>query len=255
MASSLDTPGTFTRTVRDAALLYSITAGHDTKDATSLEAPVSVDEGIWNKTDLKGIKVGVPAEYFVDGIEAEVKREIENSLKKLEELGATLLPIHLPHTKYGLAVYYVIMPGEVSTNLARYDGIRYGNITGDGNDIAANRAEFFGKEAQRRIMLGSFMLSSEFYDAYYKRANLVRKLIQKDFKDAFEQVDVIVAPTAPTVAWKLGDRVADPLKMYLSDIFTAPSSLAGLPGLTVPCGYAHSEDAEKVELPVGLQIL
>lgn len=255
MASSLDTPGTFTRTVRDAGLLYSITAGHDTKDATSLETPVSIDSDIWNRTNLKGIRVGIPAEYFVDGIEVEVKREIENSLKKLEELGAELVPVNLPHTKYGLAVYYVIMPGEVSTNLARYDGIRFGSISGDGNDIGVNRARFFGKEAQRRIMLGSFMLSSEFYDAYYKRANIVRKLIQKDFKDAFEKVDVIVAPTAPTVAWKLGDRVSDPLKMYLSDVFTAPSSLAGLPGLTVPCGYAHSEDVEKVELPVGLQIL
>ncbi len=255
MASSLDTPGTFTRTVEDAALLYSITAGHDEKDATSLNIPVTIDPNIFTKLDLKWLRIGIPAEYFVDGIDAGVRTEIEKSIETLKSLGAEIINISLPYTQYGLAVYYVLMPWEVSTNLARYDGIRYGNTTGDGHDIAANRWEFFGKEAQRRIMLGAYMLSSESYDIYYRRASMVRELIREDFKKAFEKVDVIVTPTAPTVAWKIGERVSDPLKMYLSDIFTAPSSLAGLPGLTVPCGYALPEDGGTETLPVGLQIL
>jgi len=255
MASSLDTPGTFTRTVEDAAFLYSITAGHDEKDATSLNIPVTVDPAIFTKTDLKGLRIGIPAEYFVDGIDTGVRAEIEKSIETLKSLGAEIIDINLPYTQYGLAVYYVLMPGEVSTNLARYDGIRYGNTTGEGYDIAANRWEFFGKEAQRRIMLGAYMLSSESYDIYYRRASMVRELIREDFKKAFEKVDVIVTPTAPTVAWKIGERVSDPLKMYLSDIFTAPSSLAGLPGLTVPCGYTIPEDGSTESLPVGLQIL
>lgn len=255
MASSLDTPGTFTRTVEDAAFLYEIMAGYDAGDSTSLQEPTAIDPTIWNKKDLKGVKIGVPKEYFIEGIEKGVQKEIDASIAKLRELGAEIREVSLPHTEYGLAVYYIVMPAEVSTNLARYDGIRFGHTHGGGADVAMSRSEGFGKEAQRRIMLGSFVLSSGFYDAYYRRASLVRELIKDDFKKAFEEVDVIVTPTAPSVAWKIGEKVDDPLKMYLSDIFTVNGSLAGLPGLSLPVGYALPEDGGTTELPVGLQIL
>lgn len=201
------------------------------------------------------MKIGVPKEYFIDGIEKGVQKEIDASIAKLRELGAEIREISLPHTEYGLAVYYIVMPAEVSTNLARYDGIRFGHTHGGGSDIAMSRSEGFGKEAQRRIMLGAFVLSSGFYDAYYRRASLVRELIKDDFKKAFEEVDVIVTPTAPSVAWRIGEKVDDPLKMYLSDVFTVNASLAGLPGLSLPVGYTLPEDGGTTELPVGLQIL
>ncbi len=256
MASSLDTPGFFTRTVRDSALLYEISAGKDPLDSTSLDEKVSVDASIWSKTDLRGLKVGIPKEYFIDGIEPGVKAEIEAAIAKARELGAEIREISLPHTEYGLAVYYIVMPAEVSTNLARYDGLRFGHSSDVPADIAKNRSEGFGKEAQRRIMLGSFVLSSGFYDAYYKKASLVRELIKRDFAKAFEEVDVIFTPTAPSVAWKIGEKTDDPLKMYLSDIFTVNASLAGLPGLSLPVGYAKpSDDVSGPDLPVGLQIL
>lgn len=255
MASSLDTPGTFTKTVRDAAFLYEIMAGHDAKDATSLTESVTVDPAIWNAKDLRGVKIGLPKEYFADGIDTGVRAALEKSIDQLRSLGAEIKEVSLPHTALGLAVYYVVMPAEVSTNLARYDGIRFGHKEDGGMDIAKNRSKGFGKEAQRRIMLGSFVLSSGFYDAYYKKASLVRELIRQDFENAYKEVDVIVTPTAPSVAWKIGEKTDDPLKMYLSDIFTVNGSLAGLPGLSLPIGYAASEDSEKKELPVGLQIL
>lgn len=192
MASSLDCPGTFTKTVRDSAYLYEITAGQDSKDSTSRPEPVKVDESIWNKTDLKGIKVGVPKEYFREGLDAGVRIEIEKAIDKLKELGAEIREVTLPNSEYGLAVYYIIMAAEASTNLSRYDGVRFGHIEGDGADIAKNRAAGFGPEPTRRIMLGSFVLSSGFYDAYYKKASLVRELIRNDFKAAFADVDVIV---------------------------------------------------------------
>ncbi|MDD5376937.1 MAG: Asp-tRNA(Asn)/Glu-tRNA(Gln) amidotransferase subunit GatA [Candidatus Gracilibacteria bacterium] len=255
MASSLDTPGTFTRTVEDAAFLYEIMAGYDAGDSTSLQEPTAINPAIWNRKDLKGMKIGVPKEYFIDGIEKGVQKEIDGAIARLRELGAEIIEVSLPHTEYGLAVYYIVMPAEVSTNLARYDGIRFGHTHGGGADIAMSRSEGFGKEAQRRIMLGSFVLSSGFYDAYYRRASLVRELIKDDFKKAFEEVDIIVTPTAPSVAWKIGEKVDDPLKMYLSDIFTVNGSLAGLPGLSLPVGYALPEDGGTIELPVGIQIL
>ncbi len=255
MASSLDTPGTFTRTVEDAAWLYETMAWKDAHDATSLDHPVTIDPSIWNRTDLTWVRIGIPKEYFIDGIEAGVRKEIDASIDALRSLGAEIIEVSLPHTEYGLAVYYIVMPAEVSTNLARYDGIRFGHIEGVGSDITKNRTGGFGKEAQRRIMLGSFVLSSGFYDAYYKKATGVRELIRDDFKKAFESVDVIVTPTAPSVAWKIGEKTDDPLKMYLSDIFTVNGSLAWLPGLTVPVGYALPEDGGENELPVGLQIL
>lgn len=255
MASSLDTPGTFTRTVEDAAFLYEIMAGYDAGDSTSLNEPVSINPAIWDKKDLKGMKIGIPKEYFIEGIEPGVKSEIDKAIDRLKSLGAEIQEVNLPHTEYGLGVYYIVMPAEVSTNLARYDGIRYGHSHDTGMDIALNRSEGFGKEAQRRIMLGSFVLSSGFYDAYYRKASLVRELIRDDFRKAFESVDIIVTPTAPSVAWKVGEKSDDPLKMYLSDIFTVNGSLAGLPGLSLPVGYALPEDGGTTELPVGLQIL
>lgn len=257
MASSLDCPGTFTRNVRDAADLFEITAGQDPHDSTSLETPVAIDPKIWDKQDLKGVKVGVPKEYFRDGLDTGVRNEVEAAIQKMKELGAEILPITLPNSEYGLAVYYVVMAAEASTNLSRYDGIRFGHISGDGSDISKNRAEGFGPEPTRRIMLGSFVLSSGFYDAYYKKASLVRELIRNDFIRAFEEVDIIVGPVVPTVAWKIGEKVSDPLKMYLADIYTVPPSLAGIPGLSLPVGYAKPEDGsgDDVELPVGLHML
>jgi len=257
MASSLDCPGTFTRTVRDAATLYEVTAGNDPMDSTSLTDPVSVDASIWDKKDLRGIRVGVPREYFREGLDAGVREQVEKAIVKMKSLGAEIVELTLPNSEYGLAVYYIVMAAEASTNLSRYDGIRFGHISGDGADIAKNRSEGFGPEPTRRIMLGSFVLSSGFYDAYYKRASLVRELIRDDFRQAFEKVDVIVGPVVPTVAWKIGEKVEDPLKMYLADIYTVPPSLAGIPGLSLPIGFTQPEDGsgDNVELPVGLHML
>lgn len=179
-----------------------------------------------------------------------MRREIDAAISKLKELGAEIREISLPNTDYGLAVYYIVMPAEVSTNLSRYDGIRFGHSHPGPLDIAVNRSEGFGREAQRRIMLGSFVLSSGFYDAYYRKASLVRELIRDDFTRAFQEVDIIVTPVAPSVAWKVGEKSDDPLKMYLEDIFTVPGSLAGLPGISLPVGYALPEDGGTVELPV-----
>lgn len=255
MASSLDTPGYFTRTVRDAALLYEATAGHDPRDATSLAEPVTVDQSIWDKRDLRGVKVGIPKEYFIDGLNAGVRREIEDAIATLKNLWAEIVDISLPHTSYGVSAYYIICPAEVASNLARFDGIRYGTIAGAGGDIADNRSVGLGSEVQRRSMVGSYVLSSGFYDAYYKKASAVRELIRDDFRKAYEQVDVIVTPTAPTVAWKIGAKGDDPLALYLEDVFTIPASLAGLPGLVIPAGYASPEDDPSTLLPVGVQIL
>lgn len=254
-ASSLDTPGTLTKTVEDAGLLFEIMGGYDPKESTSINEPLSINPSIWSRTDLKGIRIGMPKEYFIDGIDAGVRREIDQAIAKLRELGADIREVSLPNTQYALPAYYIIVPAEASTNLARYDGIRFGHTHGGGGDIALSRSEGFGHEEQKRIMLGTFVLSSGFYDAYYRRASLVRELIKDDFKKAFSEVDVLVTPVSPTVAWKMGEKRDDPLKEYLSDIFTTASSLAGLPGLSLPVGYALPEDGGTVELPVGLQIL
>ena len=177
------------------------------------------------------------------------------AIDALRSLGAEIVDISLPHTEYWISVYYVICPAEVASNMARYDGIRYGHIASGGHDIAANREEWLGKEVKRRSMVGSFVLSSGFYDAYYKKASAVRELIRDDFRKAYEIVDVIITPTAPTVAWKTGEKWDDPLSLYLEDVFTVPASLAGIPGLTVPVGFASPSDDTTIELPVGLQIL
>jgi aspartyl-tRNA(Asn)/glutamyl-tRNA(Gln) amidotransferase subunit A len=254
-ASSLDCPGYLTRTVRDAAMLYEITAWYDPHDATSLTEEVVIDQNIWTKKDLTWIRVGVPAEYFIDGIDAGVRREIEAAIDTLKSLGAEIVPVSLPHTSAAISVYYIINPAEVASNLARYDGIRYGHKGEWAHDIRINRSEGLGNEPKRRSMVGSFVLSSGFYDAYYKKASAVRELIRNDFRQAFEQVDVIVTPTAPTVAWKIGEKGDDPLSLYLEDVFTVPASLAWLPGLVVPVGFASPADDASVELPVWLQIL
>ncbi len=255
MASSLDTPGYFTRTVRDAALLYTTTAGYDPRDATSLTEAVRIDPAIWDKTDLKGVRVGIAREYSIEGIDPGVQKTIESAIEKIRELWAEVIEVSLPHTEYGVSAYYTICPAEVASNMARYDGIRFGKLTGTGGDIVENRSEWLGAEIQRRSLIGSYVLSSGFYDAYYKKATAVRELIRQDFSSAFTQVDVIVTPTAPTVAWKIGEKGNDPLALYLEDVFTIPASLAGIPGLTIPVGFASPKDDLTIELPVGLQIL
>lgn len=255
-ASSLDTPGTLTKTVEDAGFLYEIMSGHDPLDSTSLSEENAINPDIWNKKDLKWMKIGVPKEYFIDGIEPWVRREIENAIAKLSSLGAEIVEVSLPHTKYALSVYYITIFAESSTNLARYDGIRFGHSHDTGMNIALYRSEGFGPETQRRIMLGSFVLSSGFYDAYYKKASLVRELIREDFDEVFKKVDVIVSPVSPEVAWKMwGEKTENPLKMYLADIFTISMALAGVPAMSVPCGFAKPEDGENIELPVWLQII
>ena len=254
-ASSLDTPGYLTKTVRDSAFLYEITAWYDSHDATSLQEEVVLDPKIWEKKNLEWVKIGIPKEYFIDGIESWVRKEIESAIEKAKELGAEIIDISLPHTSYGISAYYIINPAEVASNLARYDGIRYGHKAEGGFDIAANRSEWLGPESQRRSLVGSYVLSSGFYDAYYKKASSVRELIRNDFHAAFQKVDVILTPTAPTVAWKIGQKWDDPLALYLEDVFTVPASLAGIPGLTIPVGYASPKDDETIDLPVGIQIL
>ncbi len=254
-ASSLDTPGYLTKTVRDAAHLYEITAGRDEHDATSLSESVVLDPHIWERKDLRWVKIGIPREYFIEGIDPSVRLTIDASVEQLRILGAEIIDISLPHTSYGISAYYIINPAEVASNLARYDGIRYGYVAPGPHNISQNRTEWLGSEAERRSLVGSFVLSSGFYDAYYGKATRVRELIRQDFAQAFTLVDVIVTPTAPTVAWKIGEKGDDPLALYLEDVFTVPASLAGIPGLVVPVGFASPKDDDSIELPVGLQIL
>ncbi len=236
MASSLDSIGHFTKTVEDNALYLQITAGKDPMDATT--PPVAVPDYTQNISQgVKGLKIGVPKEYFVEGLDPKVKEIIEKALKWYESAGAELVDVSLPHTSYAIEVYYIIQTAEVSSNLARYDGIRYGNDR-----------SFFGDEAKRRIMLGTYVLSAGYYDAYYKKAMQVRTLLKRDFEEAFKKVDVMITPASPTLPWKLGEKTDDPLSMYLSDVFTVHANLVGVPGLSVPAGFVET-------LPVGMQIL
>ncbi|MFA6228528.1 MAG: Asp-tRNA(Asn)/Glu-tRNA(Gln) amidotransferase subunit GatA [Patescibacteria group bacterium] len=250
MTSSLDTIGPFGKNVEDIALIMKYLAGRDEKDSTTPN--ISVDnypEEI--KKNIKGLKIGLPKEYFVEGMDVGVRDRVLEAAKKLEELGAEVIDISLPHTDLAVAAYYIICPSEVSSNMARYDGIRYGlsKQSGDLLDIYINtRAEGFGSEVKRRIMIGTYALSAGYYDAYYKKAMQIRTLVCEDFDQAFEQVDVILTPVAPTPAFKLGENINDPLKMYLADVFTIPASLAGICGLTIPAGLADN-------LPVGIQLL
>ena len=249
-ASSLDQVGSFGRTVADCTALFQVTAGYDERDSTSLNTPVPDYEAALTG-DIRGLRVGVPQEYFIEGMEAEVETAVRTAITKLEDLGAEIIPISLPHTRYALPVYYLIAPAEASANLARYDGVRYGPRL-EGADVIESvkkTRSLFGSEATRRIMLGTYALSAGYYDQYYGRALRVRTLIKNDFQTAFEQVDVIAAATSPTTAFKIGEKADDPLSMYLADVFTLPLNLSASCGLSVPCGF------DSQGLPIGLQLI
>ena len=249
-ASSLDQIGPFARTVEDAAMMLQAISGKDPMDSTSVPAPVP-DYISSFPEDLKGIRIGVAPEYTVEGMEPGVDEATRAAIAKLQELGAEIVEVSLPHTEYALATYYITAPAEASANLARYDGVRYGNRI-EGDDLMdmylKTRGAGFGPEVKRRIMLGTYALSSGYYDAYYVKAQKVRTLIKQDFDAAFEKVDAIVAPTSPTVAFPSGSRTSDPYQMYLADVFTIPANMAGIPGISVPAGFSEG-------LPVGLQFL
>ena len=256
-ASSLDQIGPLATNVKDCALLLEIISGYDNLDSTSVDIPVEKYSENLNK-EIKGLRLGLPKEYFIEGIQKEVKESVESAAKVLENLGCIIEEVSLPHTEYAVSVYYIIAPSEASANLERYDGVKYG-YRASGTDNAGDtelirmykktRGEGFGPEVKRRIMLGTYALSAGYYDAYYGKAQKVRTLIKKDFDEVFKRVDAIITPTAPSTAFKIGEKIDDPLQMYLSDVFTIPCNLAGLPGLSVPCGF--SSDG----LPIGLQIL
>ena len=256
MASSLDQVGPITKTVEDAAIVLSQIAGPDKKDSTTVPVAVPDYQAAIQK-DIKGLRIGVPQEFFIDGMDPDVEKAVRAAIKKLEDLGAKVSEVSLPHSAYGLAVYYIIMPSELSSNLARYDGIRYGSPA-PAKDLLEyylnTRAQGFGAEIRRRVMLGTYALSAGYYDAYYLKAQKVRTLIKRDFEKVFEQVDCLVTPTTPTAAFKLGEKVEDPLTMYLNDIFTVTANIAGIPGLSVPCGFIKPADGDK-ELPVAFQVL
>jgi aspartyl-tRNA(Asn)/glutamyl-tRNA(Gln) amidotransferase subunit A len=257
MASSLDQIGPITKTVEDAEILFDAIKGKDEKDSTSVERKNSefrapnLKQGSNSKFRIHRCAIGIPKEYFIEGMDSAAEKMVKNAIKTAEELGANIEEISLPHTKYALAVYYIIMPSEVSANLARYDGIKYGASL-EASDLfgvyLATRGKKFGEEVKRRIMLGTYTLSAGYYDAYYVRAQKVRTLIQQDFQNAFQKVDFILTPTTPTPAFDLGAKLTDPLTMYLSDIFTIGVNLAGLPALSLPVGKVNN-------LPVGLQII
>jgi len=251
-ASSLDRIGPFAANVRDAAAVLQVIAGHDPCDATSSTEPVpdytaNIDAGV------KGLRLGVPAEYFAEGLDPEVRRPIEAAIEQLRAAGADIKPISLPHTRYAVPTYYVIATAEASANLARFDGVRYGYRAPNSNTLSAmyrqSREGGFGPEVKRRILLGTYVLSAGYYDAYYRKAQQVRRLLTNDFLAAFNQVDAILTPTAPTPAFKLGEKVDDPMSMYLADIYTVTASLAGICGISVPCGQSSDN------LPIGMQIL
>ncbi len=250
LASSLDQVGPFARDVRDAALLLGAVAGHDRRDATCIQAPVP-DYGAELSKGVAGLTLGLPDEYFIDGMDPDVERAVRAAIEVLKELGARLERVSLPTTKHSLAAYYVILPAEASSNLARYDGVKFG-LRVPGRDLvemeSRTRAAGFGAEVKRRIMLGTYALSAGYYDAYYGKAQSVRTLVRREFAAAFARVDLIVAPTTPNVAFKHGEK-EDPLSMYLNDVFTIPGNLAGIPGISVPCGFSVTG------LPIGLQVL
>ena len=261
-ASSLDQIGVFTRTAADAALLLGAIAGHDPNDGTSMPTPVPDYFAELARGDpstrfasgqvLKGLRVGLPKEYFISGVQAEVSAAVNEAVKVLQSMGAEVREVSLPHTGVALSTYYIIAPAEASANLARFDGVRYGaRKTGDGmwDEYRRTRGSGFGPEVKRRIMLGTYALSAGYYDAYYLQAQKVRTLIKGDFDKAFETVDVLACPTAPTTAFKIGEKADDPLAMYLADIFTLPGNLAGVTGISVNCGFDQSN------LPIGLQLL
>jgi aspartyl-tRNA(Asn)/glutamyl-tRNA(Gln) amidotransferase subunit A len=251
-ASSLDHIGPLTKTVKDAATVLQTIAGRDPMDSTSADVPVP-DYVAELEKPVRGLKIGVPREYFSEGLDAEVRNAVEAAIQKLAQLGCEVVPISLPHTKYAVPTYYVVATAEASSNLARFDGVRYGYRASDAKTLAEmyrrTRDQGFGAEVKRRIMLGTYVLSAGYYEAYYLKAQKVRTLLARDFENAFKRVDAIVTPTCPTAAFKLGEKVDDPLAMYLADIYTVTANLVGIPGISVPCGET------KEKLPIGLQIL
>jgi aspartyl-tRNA(Asn)/glutamyl-tRNA(Gln) amidotransferase subunit A len=256
-ASSLDQIGPFTRSVRDAALVFEAIAGHDQRDSTSAEIAVpSIAESLGG--DLKGLRVGVPREYFVEGMDEAVREAVEGAIQQMASLGAEIdTEVTLPSTDLGVAVYYIIAPSEASSNLARYDGVKYGYSHQDGAGMWENmertRQLGFGEEVKRRIMVGTYALSAGYYDAYYLKAQQIRTLIRREFDAAFGKYDVLVTPVSPTRAFKIGEKTDDPLLMYLNDVCTIPVNIAGLPGISLPCGFATAPDGAR--LPIGVQIL
>ena len=254
-ASSLDQIGPIARTTRDCAEILNAISGKDPHDSTSLDLPAE-DFTSQLGRDLKGVKIGIPREYFVDGMDKRVRAKVEAAIRQCEHLGAELVEVSLPHTSYAVGVYYIIATAEASANLARFDGVRYGHRAQNPKDLLdhymRSREEGFGSEVKRRIILGTYVLSSGYYDAYYLRAQKVRTLIRQDFANAFEKVDALICPTSPDLAFKIGERTDDPLRMYLADIFTIATNLAGICGISVPCGLVE-EDGKS--LPVGLQFL
>lgn len=251
-ASSLDQIGPIAKDVEDAAIILQAIAGYDDRDSTSVNMPVP-DYRSALSGSIRGLRLGIPKEYFIEGTHPEVASAVERAIQTCKELGAETVEISLPHTEYGIAAYYIIAPAEASSNLARYDGVKYGFRFQDPRDLLnmyhQTRSQGFGPEVKRRIMLGTYVLSAGYYDAYYRKASQVRTLIRQDFLDAFESCDAILTPVAPMSAFKIGEKTDDPLQMYLSDVFTLPASLAGVPGISVPCGYSSEG------LPIGLQIL
>jgi aspartyl-tRNA(Asn)/glutamyl-tRNA(Gln) amidotransferase subunit A len=251
-ASSLDQIGSITKDVTDGALVMNAIAGHDTRDSTSVPYPVP-DHTQQLIPDIKGLRIGIPREYFVEGMQEEVRVALESAIGKLEELGAEIdWEVSLPHTKYALAVYYILAPSEASANLARYDGVKYGFSERDAGNVIETtektRQVGFGPEVKRRIMLGTYALSAGYYDAYYVKAQKVRTLIKQEFNQAFEKYDALVTPTSPIVPFKLGEKLADPMQMYLSDVCTLPVNIAGIPAISIPAGFAD-------KLPIGMQIM
>jgi aspartyl-tRNA(Asn)/glutamyl-tRNA(Gln) amidotransferase subunit A len=251
-ASSLDHVGPFARTVKDAATVLQIIAGRDPMDSTSSDLPVP-DYAAQVERPVGGLKLGIAKEYFGEGLDAEVKTAVENAIQKLASLGCEIVPVSLPHTQFAIPAYYIVATAEASSNLARYDGVRYGYRASGGRTLSEmyrrTRDEGFGPEVKRRIMLGTYALSAGYYDAYYLKAQKVRTLLAGDFAEVFKKVDAIITPTTPTAAFKLAEKVDDPLAMYLADIYTVTANLAGIPGISVPCGET------KEKLPIGLQIL
>ncbi len=249
--SSLDTMGVLTRSAEDAAMLFQVMAGVDPHDATTVDVPVPSIE-LTSDHELHGMRIGVPAEYFITGIQPEVEQAVREAIETLRSLGAEVVKVSLPHTEYALPVYYLIAPAEASANLARFDGVRYGVRQSDESlwdMFRETRGKGFGPEVKRRIMLGTYALSAGYYDAYYAKAQKVRTLIKQDFDRAFEQVDTIACPVAPSTAFKIGEHAGDPLAMYLEDVFTLPTNLAGVPGLAFPVGFDSNH------LPVGMQLM
>ena len=274
MTSSTDCPSIMAKNVTDVAIVLEKITGIDKKDSTTSSNKVDSYQEFLKNENIKGLKIGIPSEYFIDELDSDIKKAVKNAIKQIESLGAEIVEMSLPHTKYAVPTYYIIMPCEVSSNLARFDGIKYGHSEIQNSQPKAgkscsqgaseiqtlldvyikSRGKGFGSEAKRRIMLGTYALSSGYYDAYYLKAQKVRALIIKDFKDAFENIDLIISPTTPSVAFKIGEHSDNPLEMYMEDIFLSAVSLAGLPAVSVSCGFAKPNDGEK-EMPIGMQII